>query len=240
MTKITEFANWDHQLQYHQVDSTKLGYSDNFILGDYKSFGFPNDYENGFKYKYPVIAPAGKVIKLTWVEFEIELAGYSGCYDYVKVTDSDGAILMDETCNKELPDPVEYISKTNKIFIEHYADGASKEKGYHFRWTSEDPPSGRRKRQAISLVKERELECVEWLGGTGGYWKYDKTIPKACYSKQPLPSLSLSSGVNCTKADLPDIETDRTDVKYGSWYIENEKQTGVWDGSASVYDIRIK
>ena len=163
-----------------------------FFLGDFKSFGFPNDYEKNLINKYSVVAPAGKVIKLTWVEFEVEAAGYpydsSGCYDYVKVTDSDGVILMDKACNKALPDPVEYISKTNKIWIEHFADGASQEKGYHFRWTSEDPPSGRRKRQTISLVKERELECVDWLGGTGGYWKYDKTIPKACYSKESLLS----------------------------------------------------
>ena len=50
----------------------------------------------------------------------------------------------------------------------------------------------------------------------------------------------MFSGVNCTKADLPDIETARADVKYGNWYIEDQKQQGEWDGTASMYDMTIR
>ena len=46
--------------------------------------------------------------------------------------------------------------------------------------------------------------------------------------------------MNCTKTDLPDIETDRADVKYGAWYIEDQKQKGEWDGTASMYDMTIR
>ena len=50
----------------------------------------------------------------------------------------------------------------------------------------------------------------------------------------------LFSGINCTKDDLPDIETDRADVKFGAWYIEDQKQQGEWDGTASMYDMTIR
>ena len=46
--------------------------------------------------------------------------------------------------------------------------------------------------------------------------------------------------MNCTKEDLPDIETDRADVKYGAWYVEDQKQKGEWDGTASMYDMTIR
>ena len=39
---------------------------------------------------------------------------------------------------------------------------------------------------------------------------------------------------------MPDIETDRADVKYGAWYVEDQKQKGEWDGTASMYDMTIR
>ena len=56
--------------------------------------------------------PAGKVIQLSWVDFELEEEGTSwwsdGCDDYLKITDKDGTVLMDKTCGKALPIPQEF------------------------------------------------------------------------------------------------------------------------------------
>ena len=64
--------------------------------------------------------------------------------------------------------------------------------------------------------------------------------PATVRDNSQVSSHPLFSGVNCTKEDLPDIETDRADVKYGAWYIEDQKQTGEWDGTASMYDMTIR
>jgi hypothetical protein len=143
------------------------------------------------------------VIRLKWIFFEIEEPKYDGsCYDYVKITDKDGSVLMDKTCGKDsLPDPVEFSSNTKEILIEFYSDAAATGKGFHFDWTSIDPsgrkkreshkiPSSvdlvdRRKRQTVNLVTTREVECVDWPGrASTAYWKYGKQIPHSCYSKE--------------------------------------------------------
>ena len=184
--------------------------------GTIQSGGFPDNYKRHQHHTFKLVAPAGKVIHLVWVEFEIENAVSGRCYDYVKVTDKDGTVLMDKTCQIGLPDPPELTSTSNEINIEFKADGSDQEKGYKADWSSIDPAgrkkrsapqkegiyvdmkghsvqnkgksslagsANRQRRQTVDLVKTRELECAEWHGGSGGYWKYDKKIPRACYSK---------------------------------------------------------
>ena len=65
-------------------------------------------------------------------------------------------------------------------------------------------------------------------------------VPATVRDKSQVSKRTLFSGVNCTKDDLPDIETARADVKYGNWYIEDQKQQGEWDGTASMYDMTIR
>ena len=194
--------------------------------GTIESINFPNDYPNNRHHTFKLIAPEGKVIHLVWIEYEIEqgIGGSRGssCYDWVKVTDKDGSLLMDKVCQIGLPDPPELTSNFNEINIEFKSDSNTNKKGYKAEWSSVDPagrkkrnatytsgkidaqrngqsftfektPSGRRgsagvslnreRRQTVNLVTTRELECADWHSGTGGYWKYDKKIPYACYSK---------------------------------------------------------
>ena len=65
-------------------------------------------------------------------------------------------------------------------------------------------------------------------------------VPATVRDNLQVSKSTLFSGVNCTKDDLPDIETARADVKYGNWYIEDQKQQGEWDGTASMYDMTIR
>ena len=87
--------------------------------------------------------PTGKLIHLSWVDFELEEEGtYSwsdGCDDYLKITDRDGTVLMDKTCGKNLPSPQEFKSKTNQIQFEFVADYSGQEKGFHVDWQTYDP-----------------------------------------------------------------------------------------------------
>ena len=191
--------------------------------GTIESVNFPSNYPIYQHHTFKLIAPAGKVIHLVWIEFELErgMWGTTGAdcdYDYVKVTDKDGTVLMDKLCQIGLPDPPELRSTSNEMNIEFYSDTSGTEKGYKADWSSVDPAGRKRRsarymggintqmnmpsstfditqddsrgslgvrsrRQAVNLVTTRELECADWLSGTGGYWKYDKKIPHACYSK---------------------------------------------------------
>ena len=83
---------------------------------------------------------------------------------------------------------------------------------------------------------------MSWMSDTAAYWKYDLAIPKYCYSKnkKPLRQKKYYAGVNCTKDQLPDIENDRTDVKYGSWSLDDVAQFGAWDDTKTMYNIKIK
>ena len=59
------------------------------------------------------------------------------------------------------------------------------------KWTagtcraSTDTARRRRRRRDTELdtSKERRVECVSWLGGTGAYWRYDYQVPSKCHSK---------------------------------------------------------
>ena len=190
--------------------------------GTIESVNFPNNYPRDQHHTFKLIAPQGQVIHLVWIELELEVGswGTSGAdcnYDFVKVTDKDGTVLMDKICQIGLPDPPELRSNSNEMNIEFYSDVSGTEKGYKADWSSVDPAGkkkrsvtymskidtqmnanrstfdtpqekagvslSRSRRQAVNLVTTRELECADWLSGTGGYWKYDKKIPYACYSK---------------------------------------------------------
>ena len=85
----------------------------------------------------------------------------------------------------------------------------------------------------------REVTCVNWHSAADNYWKWDQEVPEHCYRKYPnsqkcrFCSLlkrshnTFSSVVNCTLSELPDIDTDRTDVHRVGWNNELTYQTTV-------------
>ena len=88
----------------------------------------------------------------------------------------------------------------------------------------------RLKRQTVSLVKERIIDCVQT--DNTGYWKYDYLIPEKCYSKFLIKAICqyliiYFLVINCTQSDLEAIATnndlvqivgDINDVHYTTEY----------------------
>ena len=76
----------------------------------------------------------------------------------------------------------------------------------------------------------REVSCVNWHSSADNYWKWDQEIPDHCYRKCHHPFCSIRIifiVVNCTASELPDIDTDRTDVHRVGWNNEVTYQTAV-------------
>jgi hypothetical protein len=95
--------------------------------------------------------------------------------------------------------------------------------------------SGRKKRSVV-LSSQREVTCEDWSTDdtSSKYWKWDYTVPDACWRKfLPLTAnnyFNFSPAVNCTKSELPDLSpAGRADVV-----------TTGWDNVTVSYGVSIK
>lgn len=99
--------------------------------GEITSTNYPGNYDNNLNQNYPIIATPGKIIKVTFVDFDVE--DDSTCrYDHVTATDGDGTELMAKTCGAQTPPP--FTSKTNKVNFHLKTDYSVRRKGFRVTW----------------------------------------------------------------------------------------------------------
>eukprot|EP00092_Neocalanus_flemingeri_P005828 GFUD01006272.1.p1 GENE.GFUD01006272.1~~GFUD01006272.1.p1 ORF type:complete len:409 (+),score=66.61 GFUD01006272.1:56-1282(+) len=82
---------------------------------------------------YTLSDDCAEQLKITFLEFEVESSESGSCdYDWVKVLDQDGTILMGKTCGYDVPE--EIISKTNKVDIQFVTDDVLSPRGWHLEY----------------------------------------------------------------------------------------------------------
>jgi len=95
---------------------------------------YPANYENYFFKEYPIVATGDKSkIQMTFVAFDIEDNSSGKCsYDYVKIVDADGTVLMDKTCGNKKPDDI--VSRSNKVKVVFETDENTTKTGFKLEW----------------------------------------------------------------------------------------------------------
>ncbi|XP_013390346.1 bone morphogenetic protein 1 [Lingula anatina] len=98
------------------------------------------NYNNNANCKWKITAPAGKIIKLTFLAFAVEEGGTSCQYDKLSVYDgsSASARLIKNYCGKGTQN--EISSTGNALYLTFTSDEAVEESGFSIRYTVVDPP----------------------------------------------------------------------------------------------------
>ena len=136
------------------------------FTGVVTSPNFPNDYPHNLEESYTIEVEQGQVLLLAFTVFNIDSTNdmtwsaldYHGndylekvtCpSDHLTITDSDGIILMEESCGHILPDRI--TSRTNKVNLTFHTDDRdvepsfnsnryiSKRAGWSIIWTALTP-----------------------------------------------------------------------------------------------------
>ena len=136
------------------------------FTGVVTSPNFPNDYPHNLEESYTIEVEQGQVLLLSFTVFNIDSTNdmtwsaldYHGndylekvtCpSDHLTITDSDGIILMEESCGHILPDRI--TSRTNKVNLTFHTDDRdvepsfnsnryiSKRAGWSIIWTALTP-----------------------------------------------------------------------------------------------------
>ncbi|KAL3290304.1 hypothetical protein HHI36_023648 [Cryptolaemus montrouzieri] len=121
-------------LRYETVCGGKLTAPSGIIESD----GYPLHYTTGLSCVYEIIQPAGYIIKLSFIDFELETGTNEiadGCYDYVEIRDGDyeNATLLGKYCEYK---PPLITSSLNYLWIRFISDESVGGKGFKANYTT--------------------------------------------------------------------------------------------------------
>jgi len=89
---------------------------------------YPEKYGSNTDETFDRSVEEGSQILITFTDFDIEY-GFTDClYDWVKVVDGDGTVLLRKSCGSDKPDPI--TSKTNRITVEFHSDRTEEGTGF--------------------------------------------------------------------------------------------------------------
>merc|ERR1712002_235768 len=88
---------------------------------------YPEKYGSNTDETFDRSVEEGSQILITFTDFDIEYHPYCR-WDWVKVVDGDGTVLLNETCGSDKPDPI--TSKTNRITVEFHSDRTEEGTGF--------------------------------------------------------------------------------------------------------------
>merc|ERR1712227_846269 len=115
--------------------------------GEVKSPNYPWNYQDNSDTSKTIQVSAGSMIKLTFVDFNIE--AHSSCrYDYVQVLDTSGAQLI-KKCGSTVPSVI--MSSGNRLTVKFHSDSSVTLKGFRATWMEIGGSGGwKKKREAES------------------------------------------------------------------------------------------
>ena len=97
---------------------------------------YPSNYPNNLSKTETITVAEGLVLRLEFTAFDVENHGRCG-YDYLKIVDGDGTILMNKTCGNALP-PV-FMSNTNHVDLVSETDYSVTKSGWSVKWSAVSP-----------------------------------------------------------------------------------------------------
>jgi len=150
---------------------------------------YPEEYGNNMTETFDRSVEEGSQILITFTDFDIE--SHPNCmWDWVKVVDGDGTVLLPKSCGSDIPDPI--TSKTNRITVEFHSDGSVQRTGFKAEWKAVSGAGGSPGCQCgipnrvHRIVGGTDTEVNEypwqvWLGGCGGSLIDDRTVLTAAH-----------------------------------------------------------
>ena len=92
---------------------------------------YPRNYDDNIDETFHRSVEEGSRILITFTDFDIEK--HRKCdYDWVKIVDGDGTVLLPKFCGSDKPDPI--TSKTNRITVEFHSDSTKAGRGFRADW----------------------------------------------------------------------------------------------------------
>ena len=113
-----------------------------FILkatGVVTSPNYPNDYPHNMDKTEIIEVESGKILRLEFTHFAVEVCGgIAACScDFVKITDGDGTTLMDNSCGYSLPPII--TTSSNRVEIFFHTNGDGTHLGWSLSWSAVTP-----------------------------------------------------------------------------------------------------
>jgi len=105
--------------------------------GSVESDNHPEDYPTNQDKTYHISVSAGKKIKITFAAFSLEEkpSWTNSCaFDNLKIVDSNGVTILDESCGSEKPGEV--TSQTNQVIVEFHSDYSVTSTGFKIDWVA--------------------------------------------------------------------------------------------------------
>merc|ERR1719447_2778906 len=101
--------------------------------GSIQSDNHPNNYPINQDKTYEISVSAGKKIKITFEEFNLEHNWRCG-WDYLMIVDGNGNTILDKSCGATKPAAV--TSQTNKVKVIFHSDYSVTSTGFKINWTA--------------------------------------------------------------------------------------------------------
>ena len=127
----------------------------NFFLVNLKATGVvtspnhPDFYPNNLDKIETIEVESGKILRLEFTHFDVEVCGniFTCLCGFVKITDGDGTTLMDRSCGYSDQDPSHPLyflppiitTRSNKVEIFFHTNGAVTEPGWSLSWSAVTP-----------------------------------------------------------------------------------------------------
>ena len=106
---------------------------------------YPSNYPNNVNRTDSLQVESGKLLRMEFSSFYIQYS-FKCKYDYIKITDADGTILMDRSCGRSHPGassdfflPPIITTLTNSVNVLFHTDRFSQYPGWKLNWTSVTP-----------------------------------------------------------------------------------------------------
>ena len=88
---------------------------------------YPRSYRSNYRNTKTLRAALGKVLTFQFTAFNLE-AEDSCDFDYLRITDGDGTVLMDKECGSSLPPTIR--SRSNVVHVFFKTDGSQERSGW--------------------------------------------------------------------------------------------------------------
>merc|ERR1712142_259599 len=104
--------------------------------GSIISENYPDNYPDNVYEKRTTIRASNPddILQINFIDFKLERVYGYRCYDWLKIQDGDGTVLLDKTCGDNKPRPV--TSNTDTVVIIFNSDSYDTEKGFKINWES--------------------------------------------------------------------------------------------------------